>query len=70
LQPVNLGRQDEVRLSQSVHRVRPGCDLNLAPSQQNIGMMPLLLGNFSYLDNEARAVENQETCGRAPDGVR
>ena len=47
LQLINLRRENKVRFRQPVHRVRPGSDLNLAPSEQNIGMMPLLLGNLS-----------------------
>src|SRR5208282_2608509 len=43
-EPVNLCCQNEIRLRQPIHRVRPGCDLDLAPSQQNVGMMALLLG--------------------------
>src|ERR1019366_1722547 len=37
-QPVNLRCQDEIRLGQAIHRVGPGRDLDLAPSQQDVGM--------------------------------
>jgi hypothetical protein len=54
LQPVNLGRQNEIRLRQPVHGVRPGRDFNLTPSQHDIGMMPLLLRYLSDAVNESQ----------------
>jgi len=57
-QPVDLRRQNEVRLGQSVHRVRPGRDLNLAPCQKNVRMMALLLGNHAdFIDEGQRGLE-------------
>ena len=41
---IDLRCQDEIRFSQPIHCVRPGSDLDFAPSQQNIGMMALFLG--------------------------
>src|SRR5208337_2706714 len=41
---IDLRGQNEIRLGQPIHRVRPGCDFNLAPAQQDVGMMTLLSG--------------------------
>jgi hypothetical protein len=46
-EPINLRRQYEIRLGESIDGVRPCGDFDLAPSQQDVGMMTLLLGNFS-----------------------
>src|ERR1019366_1631579 len=54
-QPVNLRCQDEIRLGQAIHRVGPGRDLDLAPSQQDVGMMALLLGQFAYFVHESQS---------------
>src|SRR5580704_19340172 len=54
-QLIDLRRQNEIRLSQSIHRVRPGRDLNIAPSQQNVGMMSLLLGDFADSIHESKS---------------
>ena len=70
-QPVDLRRQDEIRFGQPIHRVRPGRDLDFAPSQQDIGMMALLLGQRSHSDSRKPApIENRETCSRARGGAR
>jgi len=45
MQPVDLRRHDEIALGQAVDLVRPQRDLNFAPSQQDVGVMPLLFGN-------------------------
>ncbi len=52
--PVNFRRQDEVRLRQPIHRVRPGGDLDFAPSEQDVGMMALLLGQFAHSVHESQ----------------
>src|ERR1035437_2974950 len=52
-QLLDFRRQDEVRLGQSIHRVRPERDLDLAPSQQDVGMMALLLGHSANAIHES-----------------
>jgi hypothetical protein len=46
-QLIDLRGQDEIRFGQSIHGVRPGRDLDLAPSEENVGMMALLFGQFA-----------------------
>ncbi len=53
LDSVDLRSQNEVRLRQPIHRVRPGGDLDLAPSEQDVGMMALLLGQFAHSIHES-----------------
>jgi len=54
-QPVDLRRQNEVRLGQSVHRVRPGRDFSFAPPEQDVRMMALLLGNSAHFVHEGQS---------------
>src|SRR5580700_8991707 len=51
-QPVNLRSHDEVTLGKAVDLMRPEGDFGFAPSQQNVGMMPLLLGQRAYTIHE------------------
>src|ERR1035437_7733949 len=51
-QPVNLCRHDEIALGQAVDLVGPQRDLGLAPCQQNVRMMSLLLGQSSHAIDE------------------
>ena len=51
---VDLRRQNEIRLGQPVHGVRPGGDFDLAPSQQNVGMVALLLGDLAHFIHESQ----------------
>jgi hypothetical protein len=44
VQPVDLGRHDEVALRQAVDLVRPQCDLGFTPGKQDIGVMSLFFG--------------------------
>src|SRR6266849_1868206 len=53
-QSIDFRCQDEVRLGQPIHRVCPGGDLDLAPSQQDVGMVPLLLGQFAHSIHESQ----------------
>src|ERR1700674_5602819 len=53
-EPVDLRGQNKIRFSQPIHCMRPGRDLDLAPSQQNIGMMTLLLGEFANAVHESQ----------------
>src|ERR1035441_2612348 len=52
---IDLRGHDEVRLGQSIHRVRPERDLDLAPSQQDVGMMALLLGESANSIHESES---------------
>src|ERR1700686_4586012 len=53
-QAFDLRRQNKVRFGQPINRMRPGRDLDLAPSQQDVGMMPLLLGDFANAIHECQ----------------
>jgi hypothetical protein len=53
-QLVDLRCQNEVRLSQPVNGMRPGRDLDLAPAQQNVGMMALLFGDLADATHESQ----------------
>src|SRR6266849_11221580 len=53
-EPVDFRGQNEIRLGQPIRRVRPGGDLDLAPSQQDVGMVPLLLGQFTHSIHESQ----------------
>jgi hypothetical protein len=44
---VDLRRQDEIRFGEPVYRMRPSGDLDLAPTEEDIGMMALLLGELA-----------------------
>src|SRR5271165_4301948 len=41
---VDFRGEDEIRLRQPIHRMRPESDLDLAPSQKDVRMMALLFG--------------------------
>jgi hypothetical protein len=47
LQPVNFCGEHEVAFGQSINLMRENGDLYLAPGEQQIRMMPLLLGDGS-----------------------
>src|ERR1051326_6970346 len=51
---LDLGRHDEVAFGQPVHFVRPERDLYLAPRQEYVRVMSLLLGEFANLVNEIK----------------
>lgn len=51
---VDLRGQNKIRLGQSIDRVGPGRDLNLAPSQHDVGMMALLFGYFADTIHESQ----------------
>ena len=51
---VDLRRQDKIRVGQTIHRVRPCGDLDLAPSEQDVGMMALLFGQFAHAIHESQ----------------
>ena len=47
IEPLNLGRHDEVTLREAVDLVGPELNADLAPSEINIRVMALLLGQFA-----------------------
>src|SRR5580658_1807080 len=49
LNPINLRCQNKIALRQPINLVRPRGNFRLPPPQQNIRMMPLLLGNRPHL---------------------
>jgi hypothetical protein len=48
LELIDLCREDEVALGQTVDLVRPDGDLGASPCEQDVGMMTLLLGDDTY----------------------
>jgi hypothetical protein len=61
---IDLGRQDEVIFSQPPDRVGPNVNLDLSPSQADIGVVIFPLGDFAHLIDkleslsEIRELEN------------
>ncbi len=45
---VDLCRQDEITLCQTVDLVRPGRDFDFSPSKEDVWVVPLLLGKLTY----------------------
>ena len=63
---VDFGGEDEVALGQAIHLVRPGGDFNLAPGQQDVGMMALLFRDGADpIDKVERGLEVREGVGAA-----
>jgi len=52
--PIDLRRQNEIRFGQPIHCMRPGRDLDLAPSEQDVGMMALFLGQVTDAIHESQ----------------
>jgi len=51
---IDLRRQYEVRFGEPVHGMRPGRDLDLAPSQKDVGVMALLFSQCAYSIHECK----------------
>src|ERR1700683_242145 len=51
-QPVDLRGHDEIALGEAIDLVRPERDFRFAPGQQNIRMVPLLLGQRTHTIHE------------------
>ena len=45
---VDLCRQDEITLRQTIDLVCPGRDLNSSPGKKDVWVVPLLLGKLTY----------------------
>ena len=45
---VDLCRQDEIALCQTVDLVRPGRDFDFSPGKEDVWVMPLLLSKLTY----------------------
>src|ERR687886_1571495 len=56
LDRVDLGRENEVALGEAVYLVRPDRNLDLAPAEADVGVMPLLLGKLAHLVDEAQSL--------------
>ena len=51
---VNLRGQNEIRLGQPIHCMRPGRNFDLTPSDQDVGMMALLLGQSANVIHKSQ----------------
>src|SRR5580692_10201943 len=51
---IDLCRQNEIALGQTVNLMGPGGDLGLAPGQQNVGMVPFLLSDITDAIHEGQ----------------
>jgi len=45
---VDLCREDEIALRQTVDLMRPGRDFDFSPGKEDVWMVPLLLGKLTY----------------------
>src|SRR5260370_42034591 len=45
---VNLCRQDEIALRQTVDLVRPGCDIDFSPGKRDVWVVSLLLSKLTH----------------------
>src|SRR5580692_7988498 len=52
IQPVDLGRQDEVAFGESLDLVSEDLNAGLSPGERQVGMVPLLLGHFTNAVDE------------------
>jgi hypothetical protein len=67
--PIDLGSQDEIALRQTIDFVRPDGDLNSSPSQKDVGMVTLLFGEVSDLDDKVESLAKVGKFKRSCDVV-
>ena len=56
VQRIDLRRHDEVTFGQPIYFVRPQRHFDLTPTQQQVGMMSLLLGDRAYTIDEIQSL--------------